>query len=98
MPYARLEELNQLVQRVQLGAVRARPSLQGLVPQRRIEAGDIDLRMPLFGIQGLLVPYPTGGLGTVLLAFAVGVLGSWLYSIPILVAGAFLVALAYRRM
>jgi glyoxylase-like metal-dependent hydrolase (beta-lactamase superfamily II) len=98
MPYARLGELHQLLQRVQRGEVRPRPSLQGLVPQRRVEADDIDLRKPYFGIQGLLVPYVAGAMAILLLSLAVGALGSWLYSVPILVAGAVLVALAYRRM
>jgi hypothetical protein len=98
MPYARLEALNQLVQQVQQGEVKARPSLRGLVPQRRVAAKEIDLRIPWLGVQGLLVPYLTGGLGTILLALVVGALGSWLWSLPVLVTGAVLVALAYRRM
>jgi hydroxyacylglutathione hydrolase len=98
MPYVRLEQLNQLLLKLQRGEVRARPSLQGLVPQRRVEDGDIDLRIPYFGIQGLLVPYLAGGVATVFLALAMGILGSWFYSIPILVGGGVLVALAYGRM
>jgi hydroxyacylglutathione hydrolase len=98
MPYARLEQLNQLLGKVQRGKVRARPSLAGLVPQRRVASGDIDLRVPCFGVKGLLAPYLFGALAVVLLAAVAGVLGSWLFSVLILVVGAVLVSLAYRRM
>jgi glyoxylase-like metal-dependent hydrolase (beta-lactamase superfamily II) len=98
MPYSRLETLNQLVQEVQRGDVKPRLSLQSMVPQRQVEAGEIELRIPWFGIQGLLVPFLAGGLITILLALVVGALGSWLLSLPVLVTGAVLVALAYRRM
>jgi glyoxylase-like metal-dependent hydrolase (beta-lactamase superfamily II) len=98
MPYARLEALNELLRKVLCGSIETRPSFQGLVPQRRAEAGELDLRIPYFGIQGLLAPYLFGGLATLALALAAGILGSWLLSIAILVAGAGLVAVAYRRM
>jgi hydroxyacylglutathione hydrolase len=98
MPYARLEQLNELLGKIQRGEVRARPSLAGLVPQRRVASGDIDLRMPCFGVKGLLAPYLFGALAVVPLSVMVGVLGSWLFSVPILVVGAVLVSLAYRRM
>jgi hypothetical protein len=98
MPYARLEHLNELLGKIQRGEVRARPSLCGLVPQRRVLSGDIHLRMPCFGVKGLLATFLFGALVVVLLAVVVGVLTSWLYSIPVLPGGAVLVYLAYRRM
>jgi glyoxylase-like metal-dependent hydrolase (beta-lactamase superfamily II) len=98
MPYARLEQLNELLGKVQRGEVKARASISGLVPQRRVAWGDIDLRMPWLGVKGLLAPFLFGALAVVLLAVVVGVVGSWLYSIPVLAGGAVLVSLAYRRM
>jgi len=98
MPYARLEQLNKLLRQVQRGEVKTRPSLRGLVPQQWVLSGDIDLRMPWFGVKGLLAPFLFGALVTVLLAMVVGIVGSWLYSIPVLAGGAVLVYLAHRRM
>jgi hypothetical protein len=98
MPYARLEELNQLLQKMRRGEVKPRPSLSGLVPQRRVVWGGVDVSMPCFGVKGLLVPYLFGGLLVVLLALVAAILGSWILSILILVGGAILVGLAYRRM
>jgi glyoxylase-like metal-dependent hydrolase (beta-lactamase superfamily II) len=98
MPYARLEQLNKLLRQVQRGEARPRPSVRGLVPQQRVSSGDIELRMPCFGVKGLLAPYLFGALAVGLLAAVAGVLGSWLFSVPILVVGAVLVSLAYRRM
>jgi hydroxyacylglutathione hydrolase len=98
MPYAHLEQLNELLGKIQRGEVKARPSISGLVPQGRIVSSDIDLRMPCFGVKGLLAPYLLGALAVVLLAVVVGVLGSWLLSIPVFAGGAVLVYLAYRRM
>lgn len=98
MPYGRLEELHKLLQDVQSGRVRPAPSLHGLVPQRRVVAGDIDLRIPCFGVQGLLLPFLGGALATLLVAAGVGALVSWVAATTIAVVGLVLVAHAYRRM
>jgi glyoxylase-like metal-dependent hydrolase (beta-lactamase superfamily II) len=98
MPYSRLEQLNEVLWELRRGEVKARPSLRGLVPHRRIAWREIDLRMPVFGVKGLLAPYVLGTLMTILLAGVVGTVGSWLYSVPVLAGGALLVSLAYLRM
>lgn len=98
MPYSRLEQLHELLGKIEIGELKPYPSLSGLVPQRRVLWGDIDLRMPCFGVKGLLAPYFLGALAVILLAVVAGVAGSWLYSIPILGVGAVLVSVAYRRM
>ncbi len=98
MPYARLEQLNELLRKIRIGEVQPRPSLSGLVPQRRVVWGGIDLRLPCCGVKGLLAPYVLGALAVVPLAVAAGAAGSWLYAIPVLIGGGVLVALAYRRM
>lgn len=98
MPYARLEQLNKLLRQVQRREVKPRPSLKGLVPHQWVVSGDIDLRMPFFGVKGLLAPFLFGGLAVILLASAVGILGSGFYSIPILTGGALLAFRAHSRM
>jgi glyoxylase-like metal-dependent hydrolase (beta-lactamase superfamily II) len=98
MPYGRLEELNCLLGALLRGDVKGKPSLQGLVPQRRLAAGEVELRLLWLGTAGLLLPYLVGVLVVLLLAITAGVLLSWVAAIPILVVGSLLVALAYRRL
>jgi glyoxylase-like metal-dependent hydrolase (beta-lactamase superfamily II) len=98
MPYGRLEQLNELLGKVRRGEVTATASISGLVPQRRVAWGDIDLRMPWLGVKGLLAPFLFGALAVIVMGVVAGVAGSWLYSILVLAGGAVLVSLMYRRM
>jgi glyoxylase-like metal-dependent hydrolase (beta-lactamase superfamily II) len=98
MPYERLEHLNALLHQIENGQTQSTLSMEGFTPQRRVQSGEIDLRMPWFGVRGLLAPFAFLGLGTLLLALVVGRLGGWLASIPMLAAGGLVAFVAQRRL
>jgi glyoxylase-like metal-dependent hydrolase (beta-lactamase superfamily II) len=67
MPYSRLLGLDSLLDAVLDGRVALCPSIAGLAPQRRVVSGEFDLRLPVLGVKGILLPY----LGAALAVMAV---------------------------
>ena len=98
MPYARLEELAALLRGIEEGTVRPRFSLAGLTPQRRVVSGNIDLRLPLFGVRGILLPYLVAALLAVVLALVIALTVSWLAGASILIGGGVVASMLHSRM
>jgi glyoxylase-like metal-dependent hydrolase (beta-lactamase superfamily II) len=98
MDYARLEQLNTLLCQLHGGKIQPTPSFEGFVPQGRVQSGDLDLRLPWFGVRGLMAPFVFLGLGTLLLAFVAGLREWWLASILVLAVGSVAAFVAQRRL
>ncbi|MGD8515499.1 MAG: MBL fold metallo-hydrolase, partial [Anaerolineae bacterium] len=98
MHHERLVQLNTLLRQIRDGRVQPKLSFEGFTPQRQVKSGEIDLRMPWFGVRGLLTPFVLLGLGLLLLALVAGLLSWWLVSILVLAAGALVALVAQRRL
>ena len=98
MPYARLEELAALLRGIEEGAVRPRFSVAGLTPQRRVVSGNIDLRLPFFGVRGILLPYMAAALLVVALAMVIALTVSWIAGASILIGGGVVASILHSRM
>lgn len=92
MPYTRLEALASVLRNIAEVHVKPEFSLVDLTPQLRVVSGDIDLRLPFFGVRGILLPYLVSALLAAALALVIALAVSWIAGAAILVAG---IAVAY---